>query len=239
MDCYNLISSPGKKLALLIDPDRMTIPAIISTVYQANETGVKMIFVGSSLLNSSIDSAIEVIKKHTNLPVILFPGSYIQLSSKADALLLLSLVSGRNPEYLIGNQVFAAPYIRKSGLEVIPTGYILIDGGKTSSVEYVSNTKPIPSDKTELVVATAIASEMLGQKLIYLEAGSGANCHVPVEVVREVKKSISLPLIVGGGITSAKEADMLLKAGADIIVIGTIIEKDIDNLRKIVAVLRA
>jgi putative glycerol-1-phosphate prenyltransferase len=238
MNCYNLISSPGKKLALLIDPDNMTVPAIISTVYEANESGVKIIFVGGSLLSTSIDNTIEVIKKHTDIPVILFPGSYIQLSNKADALLLLSLVSGRNADYLIGNHVFAAPYIKKSGLEVIPTGYILIDGGRTSSVEYVSNTKPIPADKTELVVATAIASEMLGQKLIYLEAGSGANCHVPVEVIREVKKNISLPLIVGGGIKSAVEADNLLKAGADIIVIGTIIEQDIDNLQKIVAILR-
>lgn len=238
MNCYNLISSPGKKLALLIDPDKMTVPAIISTVYEANESGVRIILVGGSLLSTSIENTIEVIKKHTHIPVILFPGSYIQLCNKADALLLLSLVSGRNPDYLIGNQVFAAPYIKRSGLEVIPTGYILIDGGKTSSVEYVSNTKPIPADKTELVVATAIASEMLGQKLIYLEAGSGADCHVPVEVVREVRKNISLPIIVGGGITRAKEADMLLKAGADIIVVGTIIEKDIENLRKIVAVLR-
>lgn len=237
MKCYNLISSPGKKLALLIDPDKMSVPAIISTVYEAEECGIKMILVGGSLLSSNIDTTIEVIKKNTSIPVILFPGSYMQLSTKADALFMLSLVSGRNPDFLIGNQVLAAPFIQKSGLEVIPTGYILVEGGKTSSVEYVSNTKPIPADKTDLVVATAVASEMLGQKLIYLEAGSGALHHVPAEVVREVRKNISLPLIIGGGITSSKEANLLLNAGADILVVGTIIEKNIENLRKIVEVL--
>ncbi len=236
MNCYSIISSPGKKIALLIDPDKLSIPGIISTVFEANESGVQLIFVGGSLLTTSIDPVLEIIKKHTNIPAVLFPGSHVQLSKKADALLLLSLVSGRNPEFLIGNHVLAAPYIKDSNLEVLPTGYILIEGGKTSSVEYMSNTKPIPADKTEIVVATALAAEQLGQKIIYLEAGSGAKNHVPVEVVREVKRNISIPLIVGGGISSPQMAEEVFNAGADVVVIGTAIEKNIKNLRKILSV---
>lgn len=234
MTCYNKIASPGKKMALLIDPERLTIPAIIATVFAANETGVKFIFVGGSLLSTKIDTVIEIIKKNTSLPVILFPGSLMQLSAKADALLLLSLVSGRNPEYLIGNHVLAAPYIQRSQIEVIPTGYILIDGGNVTSVEYVSNTRPIPSDKTDLVVATAMAAEMLGHKLIYLEAGSGALNHVPVEVVKEVRKNISIPLIVGGGINTYEKARLIIEAGADLIVVGTAIEQNIGKLEQII-----
>ena len=236
MNCYKIISSPGKKVAILIDPDKLTIPAIISTVFEANETGVNLILVGGSLLTTKIDPVLEIIKKHSSIPVVLFPGSHIQLSDKADALLLLSLVSGRNPDFLIGNQVLAANYIKDSNLEILPTGYILIEGGKTSSVEYMSNTKPIPADKTEIIVATALAAEQMGQKIIYLEAGSGAINHVPVEVIRQVKRNVSIPVIVGGGISSPQKADEILDAGADIVVVGTAIEKNIENLRKILSV---
>jgi len=230
MNCYQYISSPGRKFALLIDPESMSVHSIIATIYAANESGVKMILVGGSLLTDKIDNAIEIIKKHTDLPVILFPGSLMQLSNKADAILLLSLVSGRNPDYLIGNHVIAAQYLKSSNLEIIPTGYILIDGGKVSSVEYVSNTKPIPSDKADLIVATAIASEMLGHKIIYLEAGSGAINSVNVNIIREVRKNVSVPLIVGGGIATPNQVNNIFEAGADIVVVGTAVEQDSDKL---------
>lgn len=233
MNCYRYITAPGKKFALLIDPEKLQLQSLIATVCEANEVSVDLILVGGSLISSKLDSAIEVIKQYTKIPVILFPGSLMQLSNKADALLLLSLVSGRNPEYLIGNHVLAAPYIKQSNLEVISTGYILIDGGTVTSVEYISNTRAIPSQKTDLVVATAVASELLGHKLIYLEAGSGAMNPVTAGIVREVKKEISVPLIVGGGIKTPEQMHMILEAGADIVVVGTAIEKNINNLKKL------
>lgn len=231
MKLYDKISSAGKKLALLIDPDKQTVTSLISTIYAANEANVKMIFIGGSLLSTEIDNTIEIIKKHTDIPVILFPGSIMQISSKADAILFLSMVSGRNPEYLIGNHVLAAPYIRKTKLEVIPTGYILVDGGSYTSVEYISNTRPIPASKTDIITSTAMASEMLGHNLIYLECGSGASNHVPEEAIREVKRNISIPLIVGGGIDSPEKIQAVAKAGADIVVLGSAVEKSISNLR--------
>jgi phosphoglycerol geranylgeranyltransferase len=231
MELYKYLSSPGKKFALLIDPDKLNVPAIIATVMSANDAGVKMILVGGSLIHNHIDPVIEIIKKNTEIPVVLFPGSLMQLSPKADAILMLSLVSGRNPDYLIGNHVLAAQYIRRSNLEVIPTGYILVDGGTVTSVEYISNTRPIPSNKPDLIVSTAIASEMLGHKLIYLEAGSGAKNHVPIEVIREVKKNISVPLFVGGGINSAEKARQIYQAGADVIVVGTAIENNLEMMQ--------
>jgi phosphoglycerol geranylgeranyltransferase len=230
MNIYEKISTPGKKLALLIDPDKQHVPGLITTVYAANEANVQMIFVGGSLLSTEIDTTIEIIKKHTDIPVFLFPGSIMQISPKADALLFLSMVSGRNPEYLIGNHVLVAPYLRKTSLEVIPTGYILVEGGTYTSVEYISNTRPIPSSKTDIIVSTAMASEMLGHKLIYIECGSGAVNHVPVEVIKEVKKNISIPLIVGGGINTPEKARAIASAGADIVVVGTAVEKSIENL---------
>jgi phosphoglycerol geranylgeranyltransferase len=231
---YDKIAATGRKLAILIDPEKLSVPSILSTIFAANENSVSMILVGGSLMSTRLDSVIEVIKQNTKLPVVSFPGSILQLSPKADALLLLSLVSGRNPDYLIGNHVLAAPYIHRSNLEVIPTGYILVDGGTVTSVEYVSNTRPIPANKIDLVVATAIASEMLGQKLIYLEAGSGALNHIPAEVIREVKKSISIPLIVGGGINTCDKAQQIFEAGADMIVVGTAVEQNLNKLEQIV-----
>ena len=238
MNCYDKIAAPGKKLVLLIDPDKLKLPAIITTVHAANETGISMIFVGGSLMGESIDDTIESIKKHTHLPVILFPGSLLQLSSKADALLLLSLASGRNPDYLIGNHVQAAPFIKRSGIEVIPTGYILVDGGTVTSVEYVSNTRPIPATKPDLVVATSLAAEMLGNKLIYLEAGSGAKNPVPPKIIREVKQNISIPLIVGGGLNTPEKLQEAFDAGADIAVVGNAVEKNIDILHRLTSFIK-
>jgi putative glycerol-1-phosphate prenyltransferase len=238
MNCYNKIAAPGRKLVLLIDPDKLKLQSIIATLHSANESGVSMIFVGGSLMGADIELTIDTIKKHTHLPVILFPGSLLQLTPKADAMLLLTLISGRNPDYLIGNHVQAAPFLKKSQIEVIPTGYILIDGGTVTSVEYVSNTKPIPSNKPDLVVATCIASEMLGHKLIYLEAGSGAKYPVPTEIICDVKKNISIPLIVGGGIKTPEQAKAAFVAGADIVVVGTAIEEDVANLQKLRSVIK-
>lgn len=230
MNYYDNIATPGKKIALLIDPEKLKVPALIATLYAAQEANVKLIFVGGSLLSERLEATIDIIKKNSDLPVYLFPGSLMQLSKNADCLLLLSMVSGRNPDYLIGNHVLAAPYIKKTNLEVVPTGYILIEGGAYTSVEYISNTRAIPSNKTDLIVATALAAEMLGHKLIYLEAGSGAKKHVPLDAIREVKKHISVPLIVGGGINTEEKAREILKAGADVIVVGTAVEEKIDNL---------
>lgn len=230
MKIYNILSKPGKKLVLLIDPDKYSVQALIATVYAAEESKISLIMVGGSLVSDRIDSTVEIIKKHTNIPVVLFPGSLLQLSNKADAVLLLSLISGRNADYLIGNHVLAAPFLKKSGLEVIPTGYILIGEGNSSSVEYISNTKPIPSGKTDLVVATALAGELTGNKLLYLESGSGAGVPAHPDLIREVKRNITLPLIVGGGIRQPEQVYKASEAGADIIVVGNAIEKNIDML---------
>ncbi len=231
---YNtILANPAKKFALLIDPGKLTEPFLEKTLTVAAKAGIDFILVGGSLVSSRIDQTVEFIRQKSPLPVILFPGSLLQLSEKADGILLLSLISGRNPDYLIGNHVLAAHYLKKSGLEIIPTGYILVDGKSVSSVEYISNTRPIPVEKPDIVVATALAGEMLGHKLIYLEAGSGADRRISEQVVAEVKKNISIPLMVGGGIRTPEEATDLFNAGADIIVIGSAAEEDPENLVKI------
>lgn len=221
----------GEKLfALLIDPDKHNHNSIDQTIHKANEAHVDFIFIGGSLLLSSIEESVKLIKKSTDIPVILFPGSLLQITSKADAILLLSLISGRNPDLLIGNHVIAASKIKQSGLEVLSTGYILIDGGKPTSVEYMSNTKPIPANKHDIALATAMAGEMLGQNLIYLEAGSGADSAISSELINKVSQNINVPLIVGGGIRTPEQATEVFKAGADIIVAGTIVEDNPDLL---------
>jgi phosphoglycerol geranylgeranyltransferase len=168
--------------------------------------------------------------------VLLFPGNLLQLSGKADGILLLSLLSGRNPEYLIGNHVLASRFLKRSGIEIIPTGYLLIDGHHLSSVEYVSNTRPIPSEKTDIIVATALAGEQLGLRLIYLEAGSGADTRVREEIVSRVRDTIAIPLIVGGGIKTPEDIRALYKAGANGVVVGSAIEEDYTILPSLAAV---
>lgn len=234
MDLYSQTFFGGKKFALLIDPDQYSVHSLIATVYAANESEVNIILVGGSIVADRVDETIEIIKKHTDIPVILFPGSLMQLSNKADGVLLLSLISGRNPEYLIGNHVLAAPYLKKTKLEIIPTGYILIESKEISSVEYVSNTRPIPRNKIDIIVATAVAGEMLGNKLIYLEAGSGASEPVDEKIINEVKRNISIPLIVGGGLKNQDDTEKILNAGADIVVVGNAIEKDLNKLHQII-----
>lgn len=234
MNLINLIHKPGKKFALLIDPDKYSVHSLIATIYAAEEAKITFILVGGSLVSDRTDACIEIIKKNTSIPVILFPGSLLQLSNKADGILLLSLISGRNPDYLIGNHVLAAPFLKKSGMEVIPTAYILVGEGNGSSVEYISNTRPIPANKHDLVVATAIAGELMGNKLIYLESGSGSSVSIHPDLIKEVRRNISIPLIVGGGIKTPVQAQAISKAGADIIVVGNAIENNLDVLESLV-----
>lgn len=217
------VSKKQKKLALLIDPDKFKSTSLLG---DAIEAGVDYIFAGGSLLsNGSLQQCVEAIKKTTDIPLILFPGSTDQIAPDADGILFLSLISGRNPDNLIGKHVISAPILKKTSLEIIPTGYMLIDGGNITSAAYMSNTLPIPSTKTDIAICTAMAGEMLGLKLIYMDAGSGALNHIPVNMIKGVRKNISVPLIAGGGIKTAEQAYNLCAAGADIIVIGTIAEQ--------------
>ena len=224
---YKKIKSSSKALlAVLVDPDKQNTVSLLSLISMAANCKVDFFFIGGSLLvEANFEAAIETIKKHTDIPVVIFPGSNYQLSQKADAILFLSLISGRNPEYLIGQQVIAAPTIKKMNLEAISTGYILIDGGRVSSTSYITQTIPVPNSKIDIAVATAQAGEMLGMKLIYLEAGSGAKNTVSAEMIAAVKQQISIPLIVGGGIRTAEQAEEICKAGADIIVVGNALEE--------------
>lgn len=222
----NSIASGKKLFAVLIDPDKCVGQCLLRFIDLAKQAQPDFIFIGGSLTNESTDKTIETIQQNCTIPVVLFPGSASQFSPKANALLYLSLISGRNPDFLIGQHVISAPFIKKSGIETISTGYMLIESGSTTSVEYMSNTRAIPRQKTGIAVATAIAGELLGNKLIYLEAGSGATQPVPTEMIQAVKQNITVPLIVGGGLRTTNDIQQALKAGADIIVIGNSLEKD-------------
>ena len=215
-----------KRFALLVDPDRYDDDALDVLIGHVNQDSPDLLLVGGSILFNPIDITITSLKLGTNLPVFIFPGNVMQLSDQADGIFFLSLLSGRNPEFLIGNHVLAAPHIDRSGIEVIPTGYLLIENGRSTSVEYMSNTRPIPAHKTELAVATAMAGEMLGMKAIYLEAGSGAAHAVGLDMINAIRRKISLPMIVGGGITTPDIAEEIYDAGADMIVVGTAVEQD-------------
>ena len=222
-----------KKLAVLIDPDKPTDAQIMSIIDKAKAADVDFFFVGGSLLvTDSLDHCIKLIKEHCDIPVLIFPGNSLQISKYCDGFLLLSLISGRNPEMLIGRHVIAAPYLKLYGNEIIPTGYMLIDSGKATSVTYMSDTTPIPHDKDDIAMCTAIAGEMLGLKLIYLEAGSGALMPVSTSMISKVSQMIKIPLIVGGGIKTPEMAADAVKAGADVIVIGTAFEKEPELLKK-------
>ena len=224
-----------KQVALLIDPDNYEKESLIKTVDFANRFNIDFILLGGSLISKPVNPVIDLVKENSSIPVILFPGSLLQLSDRADGILLLSLVSGRNPDYLIGNHIIAAPMLKKSNLEIISTAYVLIESGVSTSVEYMSFTKPIPSNKPEIAIATALASEMLGFKIIYLEAGSGAQSPVPESIIEGVKENVSIPVIVGGGIRSKDDAKKIFQAGADIIVVGNAIEKNPALLEEITA----
>lgn len=229
----NIIKSKKRVVALLLDPDKETKCDVKHVLELANKSSVSLVLVGGSLVNSNIDEFVETVKRNTSLPVLLFPGSALQFTSNADGILLLSLISGRNPEFLIGNHVQVSYKLKQSGIEVMPTGYILIESGGTTSVQYMSNTLPIPSTKPEIAAATALAGEQLGLKLIYLEAGSGATNPVPTELIRKVKSDITIPLIVGGGLRSPEQIKSAFEAGADMVVIGNGIEGNPDLLKLI------
>ena len=213
-----------KRFALLVDPDKYNDRSLDQLIRHINQDPPDLLLVGGSILFKPIEITITALKLGTKLPVFIFPGNAIQLSDRADGILFLSLISGRNAEFLIGNHVLAAPHLNRTGIEVIPTGYMLIENGHSTSVEYMSNTRPIPANKPEIAVATAMAGEMLGMKIIYLEAGSGAARPVGLDMIRAIRKHISLPLIVGGGISSIESARNVYDAGADLIVVGTVVE---------------
>ena len=216
-----------KSFAVLIDPDKITPPLLHETISLATEAKVDYFFVGGSLvITDHLDACIQQIKAACSIPVLLFPGSPSQISREADALLYLSLISGRNADYLIGQHVISAPFVKQSGLEIIPTGYMVIDGGAATTVSYISNASPVPADKADIAMCTAMAGEMLGMKLIYMDAGSGAKKAITEDMIEAVAKHIDVPLIVGGGIRDAEKAYLNCKAGADVIVVGNAIEKD-------------
>ena len=234
MSIYDRLSDTSKKkFVVLIDPDKPTDNEIIDIVEKSKKVGVDFFFVGGSLLTTdSLDNCIKLIKKHCDIPVLIFPGNSLQISKWCDGFLLLSLISGRNSEMLIGRHVIAAPYLKLYGNEIIPTGYMLIDGGSQTSVSYMSNTTPIPHDKDDIAMCTALAGEMLGLKIIYMDAGSGAQTPVSAEMISKVRQTIEIPLIVGGGINTPEKAAAAVKAGADIVVVGNALEKSIDKLQE-------
>ena len=216
-----------KLLAVLIDPEKIKIGTIQNFIKLVNQSIATHIFVGGSTdKNNDLKAVVIEIKKHTTLPVILFPGDFSQVTPQADGILFLSLISGRNPEYLIEQQVQAALAIKESKLEVIPTGYILIDGGKETAVAKVSKTAPISQLDLELILKTALAGEFSGKKVVYLEAGSGATVPVESNIITLAKSNLTIPLIVGGGIKNISQINDAYDAGADMVVIGTAFEKN-------------
>ena len=214
-----------KSVALLLDPDKAIGKAFENIIEIAVICKTDYILTGGSIIFNKIDCLISYIKERCTIPVILFPGSLLQLTTKADGIYFLSLISGRNPELLIGNHVIAAPYLREIKNRVVPVGYMLINCGSKTSVEYMSQTEAIPSDKTDIITATALAGEMLGMKMIYLEGGSGAKSPVPTRVIKAVKENVSIPVIAGGGLKNIKQVQDAFESGADMIVIGNGCEK--------------
>ncbi len=216
-----------KKFVVLIDPDKVRLGNMDKVLDNAVQAGVDYFFIGGSLIvNNMLDQCLVTIKEQSHIPMILFPGNSFQLSWKADGILFLSLISGRNADLLIGNHVIAAPYLKLSPLEVLPTGYMLVDGGAATSVLYMSNTRPIPAHKEDIAVCTAMAGEMLGLRLLFMDAGSGAPTPISQELIESVNGAISIPLIVGGGIRTPEKAAANARAGADVVVVGNSIEKD-------------
>lgn len=220
-----MFSNKEKQLAILIDPGKYGVDCLIDLLQKMQQIPPHYILVGGSTTSASIDETINLIRQYLDVPIILFPGNASQFTPQADALMYLSLISGRNPDYLIGQHVLSSISIKKSALKVIPVGYMLIESGRMTSVEYISNTKPIPSNKVEIAVCTAVAGELLGMRSIYLEAGSGADRPVPAEMISAVKKNISVPLIVGGGIRTVEALKNAYASGADVVVIGNVLEE--------------
>lgn len=233
-DIEHKSNNKQKQLAVLIDPDKGQKEHLAKIAAMANEAKVDLFFIGGSLIvGNEMEETIRTIKSLSNIPVVLFPGSPSQVCDKADGILLLSLISGRNADLLIGQQVIAAPAIKKSGLQVLPTGYMLIDGGRPTTASYISASQPIPANKPEIAAVTAMTGEMMGLKLMYADAGSGADNPVSAKTIAAIKKVTHCPLIVGGGMKSAEEVSNAFKAGADIAVVGNAFESNPELLFEI------
>lgn len=218
---------------MLIDPDKVNASVLEPLIEKFISAKVDYLLVGGSLVISNyLDECVQQLKQNCDIPIIIFPGSPTQVSKYADALLYLSLISGRNPELLIGQHVVSATMVKQSGLEIMPTGYIVVDGGAPTTVSYISNASPIPHDKNEIAMCTAMAGEMLGLKLIYMDSGSGAKRPITESMIKIVADNIEIPLIVGGGITEPEKAYLNCKAGADVIVVGNAIEKDVALIKE-------
>lgn len=225
--------------AVLIDPDAVTEATIKDIAHQCNIAEVAMVFLGGSLVTSNhVQELIVAFKLISTIPIVLFPGHPSQVAPNADALLFLSLISGRNAELLIGQHVIAAPLIKQSNLEVIPTGYMVIDGGKPTTVSYMSNSQPIPHNKPDIALCTAWAGELLGLKTIYMDAGSGADQPISEKMIKMVSENIDIPLIVGGGMSSIEDVEKAINAGAQIIVVGNAIEKNTQLIGEIGAFIK-
>ena len=226
-------SKNEKLLAILLDPDKIDLARIKVLLAKINQSPATHIFIGGSLVkNNILDELILKIKQNCALPIVLFPGNPSQISGKADAILFLSLISGRNPDFLIEHQVKAAPILKQTNLEIISTGYILVGSGSETEVERVSKTRPLDRNNLDLALATAQAGEMLGNKLIYLEAGSGAKQSVPLKMIQVVSQNVVIPLLVGGGIIDLQEIQKAYDSGADLVVIGTAFENDLNFFNK-------
>ena len=226
-------------MAVLLDPDKIEQNALDVLLVRTREFTVDFFLVGGSLVtNYAHKDVITTIRRHTNTPIVLFPGNPLHIEPSADAILLLSLISGRNPEFLIGQHVIAAPLLKKSGLQILPTGYMLVDSGTQTTVSYVSGTMPLPYDKPDVAACTAMAGEMLGLQLMYLDAGSGARWPVSANMIAAVRRAVDVPIIVGGGINSGEKAYEALKAGADLLVVGNGIEETPDLLPQLSAIVQ-
>jgi putative glycerol-1-phosphate prenyltransferase len=233
MNIFNdIFTRKGNKLALLIDPDKTSRSALQNVCSMAEQSNIDIILVGGSILWHSTEQTVAEIKKACSIPVVLFPGNSFQVCGNADGILFMSLISGRNADFLIGQQVLSAPVVKQTSLEVISTGYMLFDTGKQTSVEYMSNTKPLPSNKPDIAVATALAGEMLGMKMLYLEGGSGADSCLCSNTIQAIRQNVTLPLMVGGGIRTIEHMQKAFAAGADIVVLGTIIEEQPEMIKQ-------
>jgi geranylgeranylglyceryl phosphate synthase family protein len=227
----------GKKsIAVLLDPDKLNAELLAERIYAINKHKIDFVLVGGSLIASdNFKFVLSELKDKTFVPIIIFPGDGLHVHSEADGILLLSLISGRNADFLIGQHMVAAPLLKRSGLDILPTGYMLVDGGAPTTVSYISNTFPLPHDKPDLAACTAMAGEMLGLQLMYLDAGSGAKKEVSSKMIQAVKAAVGCPLIVGGGINTFEKAKLALEAGADVIVIGNAIEQDASFIEELAA----
>jgi phosphoglycerol geranylgeranyltransferase len=228
------LNKNSSQLALLIDPDNITIEGLKKLFSTPGVHHIDYFLIGGSLLLTQFEAILLEVKKYTSKPVVIFPGNAFQISSHADAFMLLSLISGRNPDFLIGHHVMSAPQLKRIGIPVVSTGYMLIESGSSTSVQYMSNTLPIPSSKNDIAVATAQAGEMLGMRQLYLEAGSGAKHPVPLSMITDVANSVDIPIIVGGGIRTPEQAENAWKAGANLVVVGNAIEKDPEFISELI-----